>query len=139
VHFFLLGGNEFSTLFWFGQMLVGLVIPFALLYLPNTGKSRTWIGVASAMVIIGGLIQMYVTLIGAQSYPLIMFPGHEVSSSFYDGVVNSYNPSLPEFLLGIGGVAVALIATVIGMWVLRFLPASLADSAVDPDHHKAAD
>ena len=139
VHFFLLGGNEFSTLFWFGQMLVGLVIPFALLYLPNTGKSRTWIGVASAMVIIGGLIQMYVTLIGAQSYPLIMFPGHEVSRSFYDGVVNSYNPSLPEFLLGIGGVAVALIATVIGMWVLRFLPASLADSAVDPDHHKAAD
>jgi len=139
VHFFLLGGNEFSTLFWFGQMLVGLVIPFALLYLPNTGKSRTWIGVASAMVIIGGLIQMYVTLIGAQSYPLIMFPGYEVSSSFYDGVVNSYNPSLPEFLLGLGGVAVALIATVIGMWVLRFLPASLADSAVDPDHHKAAD
>jgi len=139
VHFFLLGGNEFSTLFWFGQMLVGLVIPFALLYLPNTGKSRTWIGVASAMVIIGGLIQMYVTLIGAQSYPLVMFPGYEVSSSFYDGVVNSYNPSLPEFLLGMGGVAVALIATVIGMWVLRFLPASLADSAVDPDHHKAAD
>ena len=139
VHFFLLGGNEFSTLFWFGQMLVGLVIPFALLYLPNTGKSRTWIGIASAMVIIGGLIQMYVTLIGAQSYPLVMFPGYEVSSSFYDGVVNSYNPSLPEFLLGFGGVAVALIATVIGMWVLRFLPASLADSAVDPDHHKAAD
>ena len=139
VHFFLLGGNEFSTLFWFGQLLVGLVIPFALLYLPNTGKSRTWIGVASAMVIIGGLIQMYVTLIGAQSYPLVMFPGHEVSSSFYDGVVNSYVPSLPEILLGLGGVAVALIATVIGIWVLRFLPASLADSAVDPDHHKAAD
>ena len=139
VHFFLLGGNEFSTLFWFGQLLVGLVIPFALLYLPNTGKSRTWIGVASAMVIIGGIVQMYVTLIGAQSYPLIMFPGHEVSSSFYDGVVNSYTPSLPEILLGLGGVAVALIATVIGMWVLRFLPASLADSAVDPDHHKAAD
>lgn len=138
VHFFLLGGNEFSTLFWFGQMLVGLVIPFALLYLPNTGKSRTWIGVAAAMVIIGGLIQMYVTLIGAQSYPLIMFPGYEVSSSFYDGVVNSYSPSLPEFLLGLGGVAVALIATVIGMWVLRFLPESLADSAVDPDHHKAS-
>ena len=139
VHFFLLGGNEFSTLFWFGQMLVGLVIPFALLYLPNTGKSRTWIGVASAMVIIGGLIQMYVLLIGAQSYPLVMFPGHEVSSSFYDGVVNSYTPSLPEILLGLGGISVALIATVIGMWVLRFLPASLADSAVDPDHHKAAD
>jgi molybdopterin-containing oxidoreductase family membrane subunit len=137
VRFFLLGGNEFSTLFWFGQMLVGLIIPFALLYLPNTGKSRTWIGVAAAMVVIGGLIQMYVTLIGAQSYPLIMFPGYEVSSSFYDGVVNSYSPSLPEFLLGLGGVAVALIATVIGMWVLRFLPASLADSAVDPDHHKA--
>jgi molybdopterin-containing oxidoreductase family membrane subunit len=137
--FILAGGNQFSTLFWFGQILVGLVIPFALLYLPGTGKSRTWIGVASALVIIGGLIQMYVTLIGTQAYPMILFPGHEVSSSFFDGVVNNYNPTLPELLLGLGGFGVAMIATVIGVWVLRFLPESLADSVVDPDHHKAAD
>jgi len=135
--FILAGGNVYSTLFWVGQILIGTVIPFALLYLPATGKSRFWIGTAAALVIIGGMAQMYVTLIGAQAYPLILFPGYEVSSSFYDGVVNTYTPSLPEIMLGVGGFGVALIATSIGVWVLRLLPESLADQVVDPDHHKA--
>jgi len=38
----------------------------------------------------------------------VLFPGAEVSSGFYDGVVGAYSPSLPEILLGIGGVAMAL-------------------------------
>jgi molybdopterin-containing oxidoreductase family membrane subunit len=136
--YILAGDNQFTTLFWFGQILMGLIVPFALVYLPGTGKSRMWIGIASALVILGGLIQMYVTLIGAQSYPLILFPGHEVSSSFSDGQFNDYAPTAAELLLGIGGFGVALIATTIGVWVLRFLPESLADEVVDPDHHKAA-
>jgi len=86
-------------------------------------------------VIIGGLAQMYVIIIGGQAYPLELFPGKEVSSSFFDGVVASYSPSLPEVVLGIGGVAIALAATVVGARVLRFLPVSLADSTVDP-HYK---
>jgi len=136
--FILSADNIYSTLFWVGQILIGTVIPFALLFLPATSKSRFWIGVAALLVIIGGMAQMYVTLIGGQAYPLVLFPGHEVTSSFYDGVVNEYVPTLPEILLGVGGFGVALIATTIGVWVLRFLPESLDDSVVDPDHHKAA-
>ena len=83
-----------------------------------------------ALVIIGGLAQIYVIIIGGQAYPLEMFPGKEVSSSFFDGVVASYTPSLPEFVLGIGGVAIALAATIVGTRVLRFLPQSLADEDV---------
>ena len=65
-----------------------------------------------------------------------MFPGKEVTSSFFDGVVAGYSPSLPEVVLGIGGTALALAAVVVGVRVLRFLPVSLADEQVDP-HYKA--
>jgi molybdopterin-containing oxidoreductase family membrane subunit len=77
---------------------------------------------------------MYIIIIGGQAYPLEMFPGKEVSSSFFDGIVNTYSPSLPEVVLGIGGVAIALAAVVVGIRVLRFLPVSLADELVDPHY-----
>jgi len=79
-------------------------------------------------VILGGLAQLYVLIIGGQAYPQLMFPDKEVASSFFDGVVASYAPSLPEVSLGVGGVALALALTVLGLRVLPFLPRSLADS-----------
>ena len=132
--FILLDGGIYTQLFWIVQVLIGSLLPLALLYLPSTGKSRGWIGIACALVILGGLAQMYIIIIGGQAYPLEMFPGKEVTSSFFDGIVNAYSPSLPEVVLGIGGVAIALAAVVVGIRVLRFLPASLADELVDPHY-----
>jgi len=131
-------GGIYTGLFWIVQIALGSLLPLALLYHPSTGKSRGWIGIASLLVIIGGMAQMYVIIIGGQAYPMEMFPGKEVISSFGDGVVGSYIPSLPEIILGIGGVAVALAATFVGVRVLRFLPESLADEAIDP-HHAATE
>jgi molybdopterin-containing oxidoreductase family membrane subunit len=130
--FILLDGGVYTGLFWIVQIGLGSLLPLALLYLPGTGKSRFWIGVSCLLVIIGGLAQVYVIIIGGQAYPLVLFPGKEVSSSFFDGVVAGYTPSLPEVVLGIGGVGLALAATLVGTRVLRFLPASLADDQVDP-------
>jgi molybdopterin-containing oxidoreductase family membrane subunit len=135
--FLLLDGGVYTQLFWIVQIGLGSLLPLALLYGP-AGKSRLWIGIACLLIIIGGLAQMYVIIIGGQAYPMEMFPGKDVSSSFFDGVVASYSPSLPEFVLGFGGVAIALAATVVGTRVLRFLPVSLADEYVDP-HHTATD
>jgi Ni/Fe-hydrogenase subunit HybB-like protein len=132
--FLLLDGGIYTQLFWIVQVLIGSLLPLALLYLPSTGKSRGWIGIACALVILGGLAQMYIIIIGGQAYPLEIFPGKEVTSSFFDGIVNTYSPSLPEVVLGIGGVAIALAAVVVGIRVLRFLPASLADELVDPHY-----
>jgi molybdopterin-containing oxidoreductase family membrane subunit len=56
----------------------------------------------------------------------------EVSSSFFDGEVAAYAPTLPEIGLGLGGVAFAGLLVLVGLKVLRFLPASLADAAIDP-------
>ena len=91
------------------------------------------------LVVIGGLAQVYVLLIGGQAFPLDMFPGYEVSSSFFDGVVNSYRPSIWEITLGVGGIAIALLLVTIAVRVLRFLPETLEDAAVDPHATASSD
>ena len=134
--FILLDGGIYTNLFWIGQMLVGTALPLILLLTPVLSRSRPTVVLASVLVVLGGLAQIYVIIIGGQAFPLQMFPGMEVSSSFHDGVVNQYAPSLPEVLLGVGGFALALAATTFALKVLPFLPESLADEEVDP-HHKA--
>ena len=130
--FLLWGGGIYTGLFWLVQVLLGGLLPIALLFHPKTASNRAAIVSASALVIVGGFAQLYVIIIGGQAYPLIMFPGMEVHSVFQDGVIASYVPSLPEFGLGLGGVALALAITLVGMKILRFMPQSLADKVVDP-------
>jgi molybdopterin-containing oxidoreductase family membrane subunit len=126
--FILRDGGIFTQLFWFGQVIMGSLVPLALLYSPATGKSRGWIGIASVLVILGGFAQLYVIVVGGQAYPLEIFPGYEVSSSFFDGAFNSNSPSLWEILLGIGGLAVTVLMVSAAMRVLPFVPTTLADA-----------
>ena len=132
--FILRDGGIYTQVFWIGQIAIGGLAPLALLYHPATGKNRTMIALAAAMVVIGGLAQLYVIVIGGQAFPLSIFPGFVVSSSFYDGVVASYAPSLPEVVLGLGGFATAFLIVAIALRALPFLPASLADADVDPHY-----
>jgi Ni/Fe-hydrogenase subunit HybB-like protein len=134
--FILLDGGVYTRMFWIGQILVGGVIPLVLLY-SRLGRSRAMVVLASLLVVVGGVAQMYVTIIAGQVFPMAMFPDKIVTSGFFDGVVATYAPSLPELLLGVSGIALALVITVFAIKVLPFLPQSLADADVDP-HHKAA-
>ncbi len=134
--FILLDGGQFTTMFWLGHVVLGGILPLVLVYAPAFAKSRAATALASVLVVLGGLAIMYVIIIGGQAYPLNMFPDKIVSSSFGDGVVASYAPSIWEVMLGIGGVGIALIATALAVKVLPFLPESLADADVDP-HAKA--
>ncbi len=127
--FLLIDGGLFPLIFWLGQIVIGGVLPLTLFYLPITGKSRFWIGVGALLVVVGGMAQIYIIIIGGQAYPLELFPGMEVSSSFFDGTVGHYQPSTPEFLLGLGGMALALLLTALAVKVLRFLPDTLADDS----------
>lgn len=132
--FILRDGGIITTLFWLGQILIGCVVPLVIL-LSSLGKQRTWIMIACALVIVGGIIQMYVTIIGAQAFPLDLFPGLTEKSSFFDGQVHTYAPSVPELFLGLGGVAIALLVTTFAVKVLRLLPASLDDATVAKLEH----
>ena len=130
--FLLLDGGVYSALFWLGQVLLGSILPLALLFHPAWGRSRRAIATAAGCVILGALAQIYVLIIGGQALPQRIFPDKDVTSSFFDGVVAAYTPSLPEVALGLGGVAFALALTVVALKVLPFLPQSLADSDVEP-------
>ena len=126
-NFFLWDGGVYTALFWLGQVLVGGVLPLVLLF---GTASRRALAAAAVCVIAGGFAQLYVLIIGGQAYPQLMFPEKEVASSFFDGVVAAYAPSLPEVALGVGGVALALALTAVALTVLPFLPRSLADGDV---------
>src|SRR5574340_437031 len=89
--FILRDGGIFTNLFWVGQIVIGGVIPLMIL-LTDLGKQRLWIMIACALIILGGVAQMYVTIIGAQAYPLDMFPGLTETSSYFDGEVHAYSP-----------------------------------------------
>jgi Ni/Fe-hydrogenase subunit HybB-like protein len=134
--FILVSGGIYTAMFWIGWILIGCLMPLGIVYHPVLGNDRTWLAAAAVMVILGGLSTLYVIIIGGQAYPLQMFPGKTIiGSGFYDGVRGVaawYSPSLPEVLLGVGGMAVALIITAVGVRVLQFLPESLEDRVVDP-------
>lgn len=136
--FILLDGGIYPLLFWGGQILLGSVVPLFILFHARLSQSRAWIGIAAALVIVGAFAQMFVTIVGGQAFPLDIFPGMVETSSFFDGVINRYVPSLPEILLGLGGIAIAGAIVVFAIKVLRFLPASLEDSTVDARTSAAA-
>jgi len=129
-NFILRDGGIYSFLFWFVQIFLGTLLPLVLLFIKPMSESCCMLKLASWLVIIGGLAQLYVIIIGGQAYPLEMFPGYEVSSAFYDGVVAEYAPSIWEVLLGIGGTCIALLIVVVALAVLDFLPESLSDKAL---------
>ena len=129
----LLDGGIYTTLFWVGQVLIGGLIPLMVIFHPSFGKTFKAPLVASVLVIIGGFARVYVIVVGGQAYPMELFPGYEFSSSFGDGAVATYSPSLPELALGLGGVAIALFAAGVGTKILRILPTSLSDANVGQD------
>jgi molybdopterin-containing oxidoreductase family membrane subunit len=121
--FLLADGGVITLLFWAGQIGAGSLLPLWLMLWPPTGESRRWTAAACALVLLGGLAQIYVIIIGGQAFPLDIFPGKEIiESSFFDGAIAHYQPRLPEFLLAFGGIAFALLLVVLGMRVLPFVP-----------------
>jgi len=134
--FILDGNNIYTGLFWLGFVLIGSIAPMLVCLLKGFQNSARWLVAASLLVIAGGIAQMYVIIIGGQAFPLELFPGYEVSSSFYDGVVNSYTPSIFEIGLGVGGFAFAIAIVLAAVKILRFLPLSLENALTDP-HYQA--
>ncbi|MDD2774831.1 MAG: polysulfide reductase NrfD [Gallionella sp.] len=120
-HFILFDGGLFPNLFWWGYLFLGNIVPLALIYLPGLGQTRC-VMAASMAVVLGAFIFLYVFIIGGQAFPLSIFPGFEVGSTFADGQINEYHPSVYEFLVGIMGLAIAFMITTVSVRVLNFMP-----------------
>ncbi|MBF0247633.1 MAG: polysulfide reductase NrfD [Alphaproteobacteria bacterium] len=134
--FILMDGGIYTFLFWVIWVGLGSLFPLALLFNPATGRTSTGINIASVLVILGGLAQMYIIIIGGQAFPLQLFPGMEVSSAFFDGSVHPYAPSHWEIMLGLAGMAAAVLIIAVAVKYLPLLPLSLSDAKVDPHHAK---
>ena len=124
VLFVLVNGGIHTFLFWAGQTVVGTAVPLGLIFLIKT-QPDTSVRLVSAAIskVIGSFCLLYVMVIAGQSYPQLMFPGKQVRSTFFDGVVIHYAPSWPELALGLGGVSVVGIIILVVTRVLPFLPA----------------
>ncbi|MBI5938163.1 MAG: polysulfide reductase NrfD [Betaproteobacteria bacterium] len=120
--FLLAGDNVYTTLFWLGQVVVGGIVPLLMLFNSNASKNPAIVFLAALLVLVGGHAQMYVTIVGGQAFPLDLFPGYAETSSFFDGVMHSYTPSIWEMMLGLGGIATAFLITTVAVRVLKFLP-----------------
>jgi Ni/Fe-hydrogenase subunit HybB-like protein len=123
--FILLDGGAYTFIFWVVQVIFGSLIPLLLIYAPMLNRLRISLPLTAVLVVFGGMAQLYVLIIGGQAYPLELFPGVKVSSSFYDGQIAQYSVSIYEILLGVGGVALALAVVWIGIRVLPLMPNSL--------------
>ena len=121
VRFLLLDGGVYPALFWWGYVVVGSFVPLLLIYHPRLGTPTSLLA-ASILVEVGAFALLYVFIVGGQAWPLDIFPGYEASSSFGDGQVRDYTPRLPELLLGLSGLALAFLITIVGVRVLDFLP-----------------
>ena len=137
--FILTSGSIYTWLFWVVQVFMGGVLPLLLTLMPASPIPHKNVFWAAALIIIGGFAQVYIIVIAGQAWPLNLFPGKEVSSSVGDGAIASYIPTAPEVLLGFGGLGIAGLIVLFGLKLLKFLPNSLADAEVDPNHQVTAD
>jgi Ni/Fe-hydrogenase subunit HybB-like protein len=127
-YFLLVEGGVYTNLFWLLQIGAGNLLPLLLIYLPSFNQSRFSLVLACCLVIIGAFAQLYVIIVGGQAYPLNIFPGYEVSSSFYDGAIGTYTPSIWELLLGLGGFATSIMIVFLVMRILPVTPEKLTDN-----------
>ncbi len=132
--FILSDGGIYTTLFWFGQIIIGTLLPLIFIFGPKCSKSRSLLVLACLFIMLGGLFQLYIIIIGGQAYPMELFKGYTVSSSFADGIVANYTPSIYEFLLGFSGIAIALFAVLFSVKILGLLPTNLSDEVTNPSN-----
>ena len=128
--FILAGGGQYTRVFWGGQVLLGSLLPLAVLWGPRTAMSPGRLSAAAVLVVLGGLCQLYVIIVGGQAWPLDVVPGMEIvaGGGLFAAPV-SYRPGLAEVTLGAGGIAIAMTVLLLGLRVLPFLPERLDDPA----------
>jgi len=115
------GGARFAWMFWLGYVVIGSLLPMLLVFHPRLGRERCVLG-AAVLVVLGAFAWLFAFIIGGQAFPLEIFSGYAVSSSFGDGLVASYAPSVPEWTLGLGGVGTAVLVVLVGARLFDMAP-----------------
>ena len=124
--FLLLNGGSVTWIFWIGQIGFGSLLPLALLAHHRAASSPVYLLATCLLIIGGGLSQLFVIIIGGQAHRMPIFPGKEIlSDNFFAGEVVRYVPTAPEVLLGLGGIATAMLIYCLGIRLFRMTPVHL--------------
>ena len=122
VRFILVDGGIYPNLFWWGYVVIGNLVPLTLIYWPGLGKIAVRVRRFPSWSSSVRSPCSTSSSSAARPTPSISSPGYEASSSFGDGQIASYRPSIYEFMLGFGGLAIAFITTTVSVRVLNFMP-----------------
>ena len=117
-------GGVYGALFWVGHVALGTGIVAWLAFAADASPARTmW---AAVCALLGAVALLYTIVIGSQIVPQRLFPDKIViASEFGDSGLASYAPSVWEFGLGAGGVAVSLLVFLLLMRILPLHPRGL--------------
>ncbi|MCU0726310.1 MAG: polysulfide reductase NrfD [Planctomycetes bacterium] len=129
--FYLFGGFH-SVLFWFGLVLVGLLVPMFLLFWRRTGRDLRWILVASALVVFGVLCERYVIVLPGLLHPQEILPGMEIVKSPVEEGVVAYGGSIVEVLQALGVFGVVALLFLFGLRTFKLLPSEARSTRAAP-------
>ena len=131
--FHLLTTGPLAFNFWFGEILLGIVIPMILLLNRKTRINPFWRMIALLMVV-GGVVAMRwdVNITGALVV-LSYLPGQPVVS------YTSYTPSLVEWAIGLGVIAYGFLAFSLGVRYLKVVDHRYTDEEHETVKVKAAE
>ncbi len=119
--YYLFGGYH-SLLFWFGLIIVGLIIPMIILFSRKKGKSVQWIVLSSSLVIFGILCERYVIVLPGLTHPPELFPGMEITKSALQEGIAAYNIGFLEVLQAFGVLGIIGFMFTWGLKLMKLLP-----------------
>jgi Ni/Fe-hydrogenase subunit HybB-like protein len=117
--FLLVDGGLYPVLFWAGYVLVGSVLPLLLLFHPRLSSARNTLCRIGAAWWRGRSPGSTSSSSAGRPTRWRSSPAMRCAAASATAQVASYVPSLPEFLLGVGGLGAALLLTVVGVACLR--------------------
>ena len=126
--------GKFATLFWI-EVLAGVLLPFVLLVLPATSKSKNWIGLASVLAMVAVFLKrLQIILPSFEKINLDWAPG--VSMGKYTPYVSpftttpGYMPTLPEIAITVGVLAGVVFLITMGVQFFSASPSKARPAAV---------
>jgi len=100
--------------FWFGEIIIGILIPVAIFLLPSLNKKPSNLVLGAACAVIGVIFNRWNITVSGLFVPVSYSPG-----TLYQLPSGQYTPSLVEWAVVLGIIGYGLLMLTLG---IRFLP-----------------
>ncbi len=121
----LLTSGPLAINFWFGEILLGALVPMIIL-LNTKMRARPWTRMLALAMVVGGLVAYRWDVNLSGQLVVLTYLNDGINTLF-----TSYTPAFIEILVGAGVVAFGLIAFTLGVQFLKVVDHSLDDHAAE--------